>query len=212
LTLRAGECAARRALGPLPHSLLTRFARFVFALKETLLGFPQRTSRRALPRPQLAVWRSISEGEPKTRAAKGERVAVPLFFWARSAGARWAWSGCSRLRIRSAQTSSPHPTRQIAEARPPQRRRWPALPQGEPSRKAYLGPSRALRCPLASPGLTLRSLRVRSLSSSGVKNRRSRTRAPEGRATGDVTTARAISDERSEVGMMTSGAKRRNVP
>ncbi|MEY4515459.1 MAG: hypothetical protein RLZZ450_7581 [Pseudomonadota bacterium] len=55
LALWEGECSAKRALGPHPHSLLTRFARFVFALKETLLGFPQRTFRRALPLPQLTV-------------------------------------------------------------------------------------------------------------------------------------------------------------
>jgi hypothetical protein len=31
LTLREGECSAKHAAGPHPHSLSTRFARFVFA-------------------------------------------------------------------------------------------------------------------------------------------------------------------------------------
>ena len=39
---------------------------------------------------------------------------------ARSAGARWARRGCSCPRVRSARASSPHPTRRIAEAKPPQ--------------------------------------------------------------------------------------------
>ena len=59
----------------------------------------------------------------QTRAGKVEAVGPKIFLVSRSAGACWARGWGSGLRLRSARAPPSHPTRQIAEAKPPQRRR-----------------------------------------------------------------------------------------
>jgi hypothetical protein len=112
-----------------------------------------------------------------------------LSLLARSAGARWARRGCTSLRVRSARAASPHPTRRSADARTRRMgggcmRRGPLLrvqTVSSPSRavrwsvaffwtdaslaaRSLARALAALGARLRFFGLTLRSLRVRSLA------------------------------------------------